>query len=369
MNALQEILAYYEENLDPEHIRATKHRLKKALDYGKADGLSLRVAFPGACFRARPYPEEFRDKETMMFNQLASFQQVTRVKDDTLPMIRANYGVGILTSAFGLSCTLMNNDLPWVNHVDSEDEIRRIIDRGMPDNHAGLMGKVFETHEYYQEQLAKYPKCQALIPIYHPDFQGPFDVAHLIWGSGIYYAVYDQPELVHALLRLVTDTYIHFMKAVKKTIQDEEAPGYVFHWGTLYKGSVVLRNDSPVNLSRDMYEEFVRPYDEDIYRALGSGSMHYCGRADQWVFSMMECRGLRALNFGQPPNLIFGFDFLQKIYGRAREKKIPICGYIMNKSLIADIPATEYTAGITYQTGASNEEEALRLLAIARQGT
>ena len=366
MELLHEVLRYYEDNLDPEHIQKVKQRIKKAMEYGQTDGLSIRTGFPCTRFRGRPYSEEIMDMGTMLFNQLVSFQQITEVKDDTLPMIRANYGTGILPSAFGLNCTIIDDQMPWVNHVDSEDEIQRIIDRGIPDMRAGLMGKVFETHEFFQEQLSRYPNCQRLIPIYHPDMQGPFDVAHLIWGSQIYYAVYDKPEMVHSLLRLITEAYIQFMKEFKKTIRDEDAPGYVYHWGTLFRGSIVLRNDSPVNLSKDMYEEFVRPYDEKILDAFGGGSMHYCGRADQWIFSMMECKGIEALNFGQPPNLVFEFDFLKKIYGRAKERKIPIAGYIMKKDIVPSIMSTEYTTGITYQTDVSNKEEAQRLLDMVR---
>jgi hypothetical protein len=94
----------------------------------------------------------------------------------------------------------------------------------------------------------------------------------------------------HALLRLVTDTYIALMRSSRRssgTMRKDSC-----RMGILYRGGVVLRNDTAVNLSREMYEEFVQPYDRLVLDAFGGGSMHYCGRADQWVSSMLgspEC--------------------------------------------------------------------------------
>ena len=358
---LDEILQYLEGNIDLEHIDKTKQCLSKVMNYQKTDYFPVKVGYPNNRFIPYPYPEAFADMEKMMCNELIATIGGIELKDATVPMIRANYGVGTLPSLFGLHCRLINNDLPWVDHLSSTDKVKELIDRGVPDLRDGLGARVLETHEYYRMVLERYPKCKKGIPVYHTDLQGPFDVAHLIWGSDIYYALYDYQDVVHELMNLVTETYIVFMKQLKKTINDEwEDCNY--HWGTIYKGSVVVRNDSTVNLSKDMYEEFVRPYDERILKKFGGGSIHYCGRADQWVFNMMECEGLGALNFGQPPNMIFGFDFLDKIFGKAKEKKIPIISYIMKKGLIEDILSSGYTTGVTFSIGADNRAEAQKIL-------
>ena len=188
-----------------------------------------------------------------------------------------------------------------------------------------------------------------MIPIYHPDLQGPFDIAHLIWGGDIYYGVYDEPELLHDLLKLVTETYIAFMKKAKANINDTE-DGYNFHWGTLYRGNLVLRDDSPVNLSKDMYNEFVRPYDEMILKEFGDGSIHYCGRADQWVLEMMETENLKGLNFGRVPSLSYGKEFLSKVYGKAKEKKIAITDYNIDREEFDDLIESGFDTGVTYLT-------------------
>lgn len=361
MANLAEVLNYLEDNLDAEHIEKSKSILKKTVNYEDTGKIALKVDCPFEKFKPYPYKEAFEDMEKMMFNELLSAVKTVEIKDFTIPMIRANYGVGIMPSLFGLTCRILENNYPWVDHVKSIDDIKRIIDGGIPDLKNGLGARVFDTHHFFREKLSQYPKCNKYIPIYHPDLQGPFDVAHLIWGPDIYYVLYDEPETVHELLGLITDTYIRFLKEIKKDINDEEE-GFCFHWGTLYKGSVVIRDDSPVNLSKDMYLEFVKPYDDKILKGFGKGSIHYCGRADQWIFEMMKSENLEAMNFGQPANLIFGFDFLGKIYPEMKERKIANISYQMDKKLIPELVKSEYTAGITFLTVAESADEALKII-------
>jgi uroporphyrinogen-III decarboxylase len=361
LGKVTEILEYLENNIDTEHIEKVKNDLRRTLDFLKPDRLPLQVDCPCEKFAPYPYLEAYEDMEKMMYNELLSTVKAIEVKDYTLPMLRANYGVGILPSLFGLNCRIVNNNLPWVDHVGTLDAVKKIIDKGIPDLRSGLGARVFETQSYYSEQLSNYPKCKEYIKVYHPDLQGPFDVSHLIWGPDIYYALYDDPDTVHELLGLVTATYIAFLKELKKTLNDEE-DGFCFHWGKLFKGSVVIRDDSPVNLSPDMYKEFVKPYDDRILKEFAIGSIHYCGRADQWIFEMMESEGLEAMNFGQPPNIKFGFDFLEKIYPRMKEKKIANIGYHMNKELLPDVMKSEFTTGITYNTIAVDKDEAINLI-------
>jgi len=357
---IDKILAYLEGKLDEVHILKVKERTKKVLNYQNSDRLVLKISFPYEDFKEYPYEEAFSDMEKMMVNELVEYCNTVDLKDDRIPMMRPNYGVGVLPSLFGLKTRVIGNNLPWVDHVDSIDEIKSILNKGVPDIKTGLGGLSFNTIEYYMEQLSRYPKCSKLIHIYQPDLQGPFDIVHLIWGSSVYYALYDEPELVHELLKLVTETYIVFLREIKKVINDEYG-AFHYHWGSLFPGHIIIRNDTAVNLSREMYEEFAKPYDEILLREFGTGSIHYCGRAEQWVFSMMDCDNLRALNFGQPPNMVFGTDFLSRIYSRMKEKRLAIANYGVDKSFVPDITKTEYNQGITFLTTVENKKEAVDL--------
>ncbi|MEI6603624.1 MAG: hypothetical protein WCL54_09070 [Clostridia bacterium] len=365
MTRVVDVLSYLEEHLDAAHITEVKARLKRTLCYQQADRMAINICCPAEHnFQWYPYAEAFTDVEKMMVNELIPCCSHPEFKSDSLPMIRANYGVGTMPTLFGLDCQVVENNLPWVAHVGA-DQIKEILRRGVPDLRTGLGGRVFDTIQYYHEQLAAFPLCQQLVRVYHPDLQGPFDVAHLIWGSDIFIALYDEPELVHELLQLVTETYIAYMKELKKVLNDEDGD-FNYHWGSLYPGRVLLRDDTPVILSKETYEEFVQPYDEQILAAFGGGTIHYCGRADQWVFSMMETKGLKGMNFGQPPNMEFGFDFIDKIYGGLKARNIAVGGYYVDHENLEKVLNSDFRTGVTYMTTTENLAEAQRIFNLLR---
>ena len=62
----------------------------------------------------------------------------------------------------------------------------------------------------------------------------------------------------------------------------------------------MVRDDSAMNLSPDMFNEFVRPYDQRLLDELGGGAAHFCGRGDHFIASMSELNGLHAIHMSQP---------------------------------------------------------------------
>lgn len=356
---LKSVLEYLEEHISEAHIEEVKQRHIKSLNYDKVDHLPVVIKGFSVSFEKKPYSKAFNDIETMMYNELIECVRAVDVQDDSLLMIRANYGVGTLPSLFGMKSILTEGtDMPWCEKAKSIEEIEQIIFNGVPELSRGFGDKVIETYKYYREQLKPYPKCKDLIKLYHPDLQGPFDIAHLIWGSDIFIALYDKPDMVHALMQVVTDTYISFMQKIKPYLnEDIDEDRCSYHWGNIYLGSIVLRNDAAVNVSNVIYEEFIRPYDEQVLSAFGGGSTHFCGRADQNVFQMAEAKGNRAMNFGYMPNIEFGEVFLNMVKDKFTTNKIPIVGYTLSKEEYADYEST-FDTGISLQTFADTLEEA-----------
>lgn len=356
MSKLKELLEYLEENLDPEHQQKVEQRYKDAISF-RAEKPPLILGYTDTGFSGYPYAEAHEDMEKMLYNELCTCVVPAQIKDDTLPMIRANYGVGTLPSLFGVTSRILGNNLPWVDHLESTDKIKALVGKGIPDLDSGFGKKISETHEYYRQTLSKYPNCERCIKIYHPDLQGPFDVAHLIWGPDIYYALYDEAELVHELLELITQTYIKFCEKIKPEINDSTGDGYCYHWSTLYPGEIVLRNDSAVNLSNDMYHEFIRPYDEKILNHFGGGSMHFCGRADQWVSDMAKTNNLLGFNFGYMKKLEFGQKYLDYLENTANVK-LPILKYILTFEEFEQFDFEKNSRGVTFAVGVKTRKEA-----------
>jgi hypothetical protein len=72
------------------------------------------------------------------------------------------------------------------------------------------------------------------------------------------------------------------------------------HWDIVHGGSIMLRNDSAMNISPALYEEFSRPYDERLLGEFGGGAVHFCGRGEHYIEAMSRMKGLRAVNLSQP---------------------------------------------------------------------
>jgi hypothetical protein len=218
--------------------------------------------------------------------------------------VRANYGVSILPSLFGVDLFVMDrasNTLPTSWPIQGGTEaIRDRLAVGVPGLRGGLGGRVLDMGRRYAELMAPYPKVRKYVHVYHPDLQGPMDVCEVIWGSGLFYDLVDQPDLVKAFLQLITETYIRFLRAWIAVQPGESAGGYSAHWGILQRGHVMLRDDSAMNLSPAMFEEFVEPYDSQLLAEFGGGAIHFCGRGDHYAPRFPHLKGLHAINLSQP---------------------------------------------------------------------
>ena len=216
--------------------------------------------------------------------------------------IRANYGTCILPSFFGVEIFRMpyeNNTLPTNKPSGNPDWIRSLVERGVPDLSVGYGTRVFEFTEFAKEVFERYPKIKKYITIYHPDAQGPLDILELLWGSDLFYAIYDDPELLHSSLSLICDTYIAFMDKYFKLNPIKN--GIKPHWKIFYhNGNIVLRSDSAMNLSPDLYREFVLPYDARLLKYYGGGAVHFCGRGDHYIDALCSIPEVMGVNLSQP---------------------------------------------------------------------
>ncbi|MFZ2654615.1 MAG: uroporphyrinogen decarboxylase family protein [Victivallales bacterium] len=230
------------------------------------------------------------DMEKMLVSELAHVYAACLVKDDSLPSIRANYGTGILPSLFG--CEIMRFDhgaLPAALPLHDTERIKSLVAKGLPDLHGGLGGRVFDTVAFYVEALKPYPKLKEWIAIDLADTQGPLDAAEIIWGSEIFLEMYDEPELVHGFLSLVTETIAAFTRA------HQVIDGIEFTTPANPIGRVCVREDASVMVSGEMYDTFCKPYAQRLLEEFG-GCIHWCGDGKAWWRSLITLRKLNAVN-------------------------------------------------------------------------
>ena len=360
MDELKRILDYCESIIDVEKINKKIQKQKNCLRFEPLESVCVKIDYPNKTFTRYTMQETHDDFAKMMVNELIGALSHIESDSDGIPMIRANYGVGILPSAFGVNCRIVNDSMPWCDSVGREGA-QKILLKGMPDIGAGFGQKVLDAYAFFKEQLSAYPKCKQAIKLYHPDYQGAFDIAHLIFGADIYWELYDDPDFVCDLMQLISQTYVRNLKFIKQLIQDE-TEGYVYHWGHLFPGSVVLRDDSAVNLSKDMYNEFIAPFNNQILSEFGSGSVHFCGRADQWVFEMAKQPKILGYNVGYMNTLVFGQEYLDFIKPAYYDSKKAVVGYVLSQKDFESFDFKKYNTGVSYNLWASDKNGANELL-------
>lgn len=243
--------------------------------------------------------------------------------DGALMWVRCNYGIGILPSVFGAEIIAMDrgmDTLPTARPVPGgKDAIRKCIKNGIPNLGTGLGAKVFGMGRRFMEVTGPYPLVRKYVHVIHPDLQGVMDVCEVVWGSGLFLDIVDEPGLVRDFLQLITDTYILFMREWERVVPPSE--GHACHWGLMHGGRIMLRQDSAMNFSPEMYDEFIAPYDRQLLDNLGGGAMHFCGRGDHYVRNLGSMRNLHAVNMSQPE-----LNNMEAIFRNTVDKGIKLIG-------------------------------------------
>ena len=328
---LDSLLSFIERNIDLKHLQKVEKIHIDTLTFQTVPRLPLIVIPIIDQSLLFSYVEAFQDTYKMMYNELlqtcgGSVYSSVQTKDFFPLHIRSNHGIGIIPSLFGLSSKIIYNNMPWVEHFGSRDEVKRIIQKGIPNLNKGLVERVIQTHHFYLDKLKNYPLCSQGIKVSQPDMQGPFDIAHLMLGTDIFYLVYENPLLLHELLDLITETYIRLRKYIDKLLTDKTIGDAVYVHGAIYLGQVVIKDDTAVvNLSPEMYDEFSWQYNKKIFSEF-KGSLHSCGKIKDWLYDIIDDDNLMSINYGNPEMQNF-----QNIYKRNKGNHMSIIGWGHNQ--------------------------------------
>jgi hypothetical protein len=258
--------------IDPDRVRSAERIQKAAWCRKPVDRIPVIIhGVEPPDWPRYPQTEEFLDPEKMLWNQLVTARTAASVRDDRMMCIRANYGPGIIPSMLGATVQV-DDTTTWTEPCHGSCAIREMIDRGVPDLLQGYGSKVLQTEAFFRDILCEYGLAP-YVHVYQCNNQGIFDIAYLLWGQEIYFAMYDEPELVHGLLDLITRTTIALVRAQKEILGEPNDEMYhMFYW---VPGGVRVVDDVTMNLSPDTYDEFCRPYNERLFAAFGGGYIHY----------------------------------------------------------------------------------------------
>ncbi len=295
--AIKEIIKIIEKKLriDPQG----KERIARVLENRKVDFLPLifwrpqNISIPGKTFDME---EQFYDKEKMLYAHLEEIEKCAENTFDALLCIRPNFGTIFIPAMFGLKYKVPRDTFPWITLHLSKEEIKNFK---MPalDN-IEIMKKASDYLAFFKKNLPNW------IHVYLPDTEGPFDIAHSVYGDNIFYDIYDDPAFVHYLLGLCTELYIEVTRKLKEVIGENNNSCYHGHALVrgiyMRNGGVRISEDSATLLSPKHIDEFVIPYDKKALQTFGGGFIHYCGKHEYLLKAYLQLKEVKAINLGNP---------------------------------------------------------------------
>jgi hypothetical protein len=363
---LQALLDHLLNMLDPDRQDEIEHRHIRALNWEPTDRLPVIVTLPEPReLRFTPYPhgEVFENPEKMLFNELVyAFNTSIASRDvfaDDLPCtIRANFGTVVIPSMFGACVEQIGCNPPWVRHNDNGDmHLEKVLDHDPLDFSMGWCPKVVQMYQFYRSVLSDYPKLNRLVRVVLPDLQGPFDNLELVVGSDVFAELYNSPDLVSKTLAAMATAQIGFARHIEPYISDK-SDTFSHQHATMIKGRILLRNDSVIMMSPEMYRSMIAPHDERVMQELGGGAIHSCGKVDGHIPAFLELPSIRCIHLGQPE-----LNNIDELYLQLEQRHIPLVRVKVSRDDLTSARIMDrFPTGLSLHFGADSIRDAKETL-------
>jgi len=294
MMTLNELLARFQP--DVEVIERGRQRQAAVWHGRKPDSLPILVSgqLPADLKKLPRYnlKECWYDREKMLWNALLDMIAMCEAKSDGCPSMRANLGCGVMATVFGCRQLVFEDKMPWIHEHLSREAIDA-ADISAAET-KGDVPRVLDYMTFFRDRLGD--KAH----VYCADVQGPFDIAHLVYGDAIFTDMYDAPAFVHRLLDKCTNVYIAVTQAMKSV--NGEAADQAYHYNGLYveRAGTRTSEDTTTLISPAQVREFALPYTVRAFAPFRGGYVHYCGNGENLRHLFMAEPTVRGFNFGNP---------------------------------------------------------------------
>ena len=359
---LEKYLEKLSKVLDPQKAKESEELQRMSSRYEKVEKIPMMLGTFDDMSKERlpvfvdwpvySYGEVFKYPEKMLLDELLPIYESAIIKDDRVNVIRANYGVGIIPSLFGLEVVQKGNELPWVKPLESIEEVKEIIKKGVPDFKKGLADRVNSTQDFYKNILNNYSNLKRSIHVGLLDNQGPFNLAGIMLGDNLYIYLYNNKDVIKELLQLLTEVYIEFSQVQKKLINEPFDTHYYF--GCRLPSGVKISEDYGLAISPDMYKEFCIPYNEKVAEAFGGITLLICEDLEKKrLKEIIEMKGLKAIIYWSR-----NFNKLEEAYKIVKSMKVCIIWY----GLIPDDKKSNFPTGLILKHQIKNLKEVKEIL-------
>ncbi|MFH0797351.1 MAG: uroporphyrinogen decarboxylase family protein [Candidatus Omnitrophota bacterium] len=248
-------------------------------------------------------------EEKLVF-QIAGILKPLQLENPTAPCLSLDIGegTGFMPAGFGIK---ISPNPSYPGGVEKHLTIEEIEKIKVPEpEKEERFKKLKEKIDFYLEYTPEDFKIGL------PDMQGPFNIAHSILGSEIFFLMKDKPEKVHFLMNLVTDYYIKCYQLFKNWIPESR-------WVPWIGSTKRIAECSSNLISKDLYKEFVAPYDRkltDFWK--GEIAIHTCSGSHVFEVTLEELPGVRYTECGIIPCACAGFLTVEQAISRIKGKPI-----------------------------------------------
>lgn len=213
---------------------------------------------------------------------------------------------------FGAPVEYRAGQVPDSRPILEGDAKNRLFDRGLPDPLiGGIFGRAHQFHEVMVKRIqggftfrgrpVEFSPTAPLSTLMGTD--GPLTVATSLRGTELYTDFYTDPDYVHQLLDLITESAIARIRAQRRFFG---LPAMPQTWN--------YADDAVQMLSTEMVREFVVPVHRKLKQALTSAShisIHLCGDATRHFKLFRDELGVYSFDTGFP----IDFTWLRKELG------------------------------------------------------
>ena len=369
---LHELLDHLSRTLDEGTEREVEELHRRALLYQEVPRLPVVMSYPLTDqdpFLPYPHREALGDPVRMLFNELVhawgrSIVNRDSVKDDLPVTVRANFGTVLVASTFGARVEQREDNTPWVRHFESQEEFRRAVLHGPDVAGSRWVSRARDTMDFYRETLGGYPSLAGIVKITMPDLQGPLDVTELLRGSDLYLDVtLDQPLVADALAAAAEAQLelARFFQPLTSDIGD----GFCHQHGVMIRGNILIRDDSVVMISPQMYRDQVSRHDGMVLAALGGGGIHSCGTFDHTIPELVRLPGLECIDFGQSP-----MNDMDAVYASVRHRHLPLLRLQpTEEELVTGSILSRFPTGVNLEFQARSRDHARQVMDAYRTAT
>jgi hypothetical protein len=213
---------------------------------------------------------------------------------DGIPTVRPNLGVVFINAIAGQTYLLNEGQMPWPGEPLAEAAIRAIPEIDI--NETELMRRAVE---FYAIHLAS---GDTDIVAYHPDTQGVFDMAHMLYGESIFCDIIDPSRRcwVTELLNICLGLYLKVSRRLKSCLNESDSAmihGHGTAQGIYFPhAGVRVSEDTATLFSPQTVDEVIMPYVERAAEPFGGGFAHFCGRHESLFEQLCASPLIRAID-------------------------------------------------------------------------